>query len=177
MRLGAMAAIIITMASCSARLSPFTQKMYERSGLEQEELTRIQFYLSEDIVLRRNMSAGETVVSEGKIKMVDGRRVEEVRIPRGTPGVLLFMPRDDRFAISFEENNDESYLMFGPNPKINDRYALLAKEWNRSRGKVSYNGLLYEVDVASAYSTLLVDVKRIGSTEYRSRRASGRKIN
>ncbi|MDX1476704.1 MAG: hypothetical protein R3301_03325 [Saprospiraceae bacterium] len=176
-RLGILLIAVVTLASCSARLSPFTQEIYDRAGLSENELTQIQFYLSEDIVLRRGITAGETVVKEGKIRMVDGRRVEEVRIPRGTPGVLLFTPRENRFAISFEEGDDDAYLMFGPNPKIDDRYALLAREWKRNRGKVSYKGRLYDVDATSAYSVLLVDLKRVGQTEYRSHRASGRKVN
>ena len=168
--------VALIMTSCSAKLRPFTQDLYERSGIGEEELRRIQFYLSDDIILRRQLSKGETVVKEGKLKMIDGRRVEEVRIASGTPGVIVLLPQDDRFAVSFEEGRDDNFLMFGPNPKNDDRYTLLAKEWKRTRGKVSYNGQLYDVGAQSAYSTLLVNAKLIGETEYNTRKVGGRRV-
>ncbi len=166
----------VLLSSCSARLTPFTQDLYEKEGWTQSELKKIQFYLSEDVVLTRQMVKGESQITEGKIRIVDGRRVEEIRIPSGTPGVLLFMPRENRFAVSFEAHDDDLYLMFGPNPKMRNRYALLAREWDRDQGRVHYNGNLYDVDSRSAFATLLVDLKKTGSTEYKSHKAEGRRV-
>ena len=98
-------------------------------------MKRIQFYVSRDIVLTRSVSDDETSISEGKIKIVNGKRVQQVIIRERTPGVLVLMPKSDRFAISFEED-DEAYLMFGPNPKYYERFALLAQDWERNNGKV-----------------------------------------
>lgn len=171
-------AMILGIASgCSSRLRPFTQELYDRAGWTEEDLRHIQFYLSEDIVLTRRINAGESVIADGKIKIVDGRRVEQVRIPANTPGVLLFAPKRDRFAVSFEKGDDDLFLMFGPNPKIDNRYALLAREWERNRGKVQYNGKLWDVSADSAFSTLLVDVRKVGQTEYNTRRAEGRRVD
>ena len=172
-------ALMITgvLVSCSARLTPFTQDLYHREGWSERDLKKIQFYLSEDVVLRREMTRGESNISQGKIRIENGRRIETIRIPAGTPGVLVFMPREDRFAVSFESKGDDLYLMFGPNPKMHDRYALLAKEWSRDAGKVHYNGNLYDVDARSAFATLMVDLKKTGSTEYSSRKAEGRRID
>jgi hypothetical protein len=121
------------------------------------------------------MSGGESTITEGKIKMVDGRRVEEIIVPENTPGVLLFMPKYDRFAISFEESSDD-YLMFGPNPKIGDRYALLAREWKKRSGIVTYNGKEFEVDANSAFASLLVDLRKINKVERETRKATGRTV-
>lgn len=107
--------------------------------------------------------------------MKDGQKVEQVVIKSGTPGVLVLMPKDDRFGISFEEG-DNTYLMFGPNPKLENRYALLAQEWQQDVGQVHYKGNLYSVDAESAYACLMVDLKKSGSDEYQTHKASGRTI-
>lgn len=168
--------LMALLSSCSTGLTPFTQDLYEKQGWTQSELKKIQFYLSDDVILRREMTRGESNITRGKIYLEDGRRIEQIVLPSGTPGVLLFMPRENRFAVSFEKQDNDLYLMFGPNPKMKNQYALLAKEWARDHGKVHYNGNLYEIDGRSGFATLLVDLKRTGSTQYSSRRAEGRTV-
>jgi hypothetical protein len=170
------AVLAVIMSSCSARLTPFTQDLYEKERWSESELKKIQFYLSEDVILSRQMVKGESQITAGKIRIENGRRIEEIRIPTGTPGVLLFMPREKRFAVSFEAHDDDLYLMFGPNPKMHNRYALLAREWDRDQGRVHYNGNLYDVDSRSAFASLMVDLKKTGTTEYNSHRAEGRRV-
>ena len=110
---------------------------------------------------------------EGQI--INGRKVQQIIIKARTPGVLVLMPKDDRFAISFE-NDDDAYLMFGPNPKYYERFALLAQDWERDNGKVHYKGQLYDVDNSSAYAALMVDLRREGQTQYATKRVPGRTV-
>lgn len=172
----ASAVLSTLLASCSPQLTPFTQELYDKHRWTDSELKKIQFYLSEDVLLTRQMTSGESHITGGKIRIENGRRIEEIRIPSGTPGVLLFKPKEKRFAVSFESNDDDLYLMFGPNPKLKNRYALLAKEWDDEQGKIHYNGNLYDVDAKSALAALMVDMKKTGTTEYNSRRAEGRRV-
>ncbi len=167
---------LLGLAACSPKLSPFTQDLYEELALGEEELRRIQFYLSRDLTLVRELRKGEAQVSGGKIKVVEGRRVEVVRIPRGTPGVYVFSPKSNRFAISFEEGDDR-YLMFGPNPKAGGRFVLLASEWKRRRGWVTYGGKRYEVEGEEAWAHLLVDLKKIRKVAVQARTVKGRRVN
>lgn len=164
-------------SACSPKLTPFTQRLYEENNWTQEDLARIQFYLSENIVLRRQASSGSSRIESGEIKVVNGQKVEEIVIPRGTPGVFLFSPKEDRFAISFESKGEDRYLMFGPNPKQGNRYVLLASEWNRNQGTVTYDGKSYQVAASDAMATLLVNLKKTRRVTVNSRTASGRKIN
>ncbi len=169
-------AMLLTALSACSSLTPFTQDLYDKQGWSEHDLKKIQFYLSEDIVLTREMTRGESNITAGKIRIENGRRIEEIRIPANTPGVLLFLPKKDRFAVSFESHGSDLYLMFGPNPKMHDKYALLASEWSHDAGKVHYNGNLYDVDTHSAFATLMVDLRKTGKTEYSSRRAEGRRV-
>jgi len=167
---------LFVLFSCSPRLSPFTQQLYESNNWTENDLKQIQFYLSDDVVLRREASNGQTRIEGGEIKMVDGRRVEEIVIREKTPGILIFMPKEKRFAVSFE-TNDERFLVFGPNPKAGNRYVLLASDWKKRGGTVTYEGKPWYTPSASAYAALMVDLKKARKIRVKSRTARGRKID
>jgi hypothetical protein len=158
-------------------LSYFTQELYERQNWKEEDLKKIQFYVSKDIRLKRQLTGGSSEIISGKIKIEDGRQIEEVVIPRGTPGAFIFSPKQDRFAISFEDGNDSRYLMFGPSPKYSDRYVLLASDWKRNSGEVSYDGKTWRVSSDEAFAALLVDLRKMNKVSVSSRTAKGRKVN
>ncbi len=170
--------LLLVLSSCGPQLSPFTKSLYRENNWTQEELKRIQFYVSEDIVLRRTLSGSQSSIQGGEIKIIDGSRVEEVIIRSGTPGVYLGPAQEDRFAISFEEGGNDRYLIFGPNPRSGDQYVLLAKDWSRSTGGIlSYGGTQFRVASSSAFAKLLVDLKKIKQVEVNSRTAGGRKVD
>lgn len=168
-------ALIGLISSCSPSLNYYTETMHDNYRLSEAELQSVQFYLSKDIVLYRDLGINESKISEGKIKIIDGRKVEEIIFPRETPGVLMFSPKQNRFAISFEEGED-SYLMFGPNKKAGGKFVLLAKEWNRRIGKVTYKGQTYKTNTQSALAALLVDVDKARKVSRNTKKIGGRKI-
>ncbi len=164
------------LTSCSPRYTYFTKDLMEREQWTAEDLSKIQFYLSKDIVLSRVLESSETKISEGKIKVIDGRQMEYVILKANTPGVLVQMPKQDRYAVSFEESDDEAYLMFGPSDKLGDRFVLLSYAWDRHQGQIHYKGNLYTVDASSAYSGLLVDLQKEDRSQHESYHVSGRTI-
>ncbi|MEM9918497.1 MAG: hypothetical protein AAF990_10400 [Bacteroidota bacterium] len=174
--LAALCVAILSFSACSPKLTPFTQRLQNEQRWGDEDLKSIQFYLSDDIVLRRKARAGDSKIVSGEIKIVNGEKVEEIVIPKGTPGILLFRPKANRFAVSFESGSDERFLMFGPNPRSNNRYALLASDWKRRGGEVTYDGRKYYTPSSSAYASLMVDLKRVKKVSVKSRRAKGRTI-
>lgn len=177
LNLFAIALLSITLlSSCSNRLSYFTQDLYERYRWTDDELKKIQFYVSNDIVLKRELTGGSSDIVSGKIKIEDGRRIEEVVIRKGTPGAFIFSPKNDRFAISFEDSNDR-FLMFGPSPKYSDRFVLLASDWEKKRGSVTYDNKTWRVSSEAAFASLLVDLRKINKVDVNSRVAKGRKVN
>ena len=127
--------------------------------------------------MRRAVKSGDTKIREGKIKIINGKKVEEIIFEECTPGVYMFSPKKGHFAVSFEGGGDDRYLMFGPNPKASGRYVLLAKDWNRKTGKVTYDGKTYNTTSSSAFAGLEVDMKRFRNAEIKSRKAKGRTVN
>ena len=170
-------AVLIFASSCAPRLTPFTQNLYENYDWSEEELKSIQFYLSSPVVLRRAAKSGSSEIISGKIKMIDGKEMEEVVIPERTAGVLLFQPKTNRFAVSFEDGGKDRYLMFGPNPKQNDKFVLLASDWGKSQGKVTYEGKTWVTPSRSAFAALMVDLRKIKHVSVESRKAKGRSID
>lgn len=172
----ALASMTILLSSCSTKLTPFTQRMYDENQWSERDLSNIQFYLSHDVVLRRDAGGSESNITDGKIRVINGREVEEVVFKAGTPGVLVSIPKDNRFAISFEEG-DDNFLIFGEGKKTSGRYVVLAKDWNRRVGKVKYHGKYYSIDTNSAYASLLVDIKKARKTIRKTESVGGRRIN
>ncbi len=167
---------LLFFSSCNTRLTYFTEDLYQEQGWSDKELKKIQFYVSQNIVLKRELTGGSSEIISGKIKIENGSRIEEVVIPKGTPGVFLFSPKNNRFAVSFEEKGNKRYLMFGPSPKNGDRFVMLASDWNRRSGKVTYGGKQWRVGSESAYAALLVDMKKIHKYDKNSRVARGRRV-
>jgi len=166
----------LLLSSCTLKLSPYTTRLHQETGLHEQGLQRVQFYVSKDIVLQRDMGDSETEVVGGKIRMVNGRRVEEVVILAGTPGVLMNMPDTDRLAVSFEATSND-YLLFGVSENEGGAYALMAKDWTHRVGEIQYGGKIYRTTPESAGAILLVDVRKLNKVDLNSRTASGRKIN
>ncbi len=108
--------------------------------------------------------------------MVDGREVEEIVIKKGTPGAFLFSPQKNHYAVSFDNNDDSKYLIFGPSEKVNGRYVLLAKDWDRRFGKVTYGDKVYKTTNESAFAYLMVDVDKTRRTKVSTTKAPGRKV-
>lgn len=162
-------------SACTSKLTYFTEDLNTRYRWSEDELKKIQFYVSQDIVLKREVTGGSSDIISGKIKIEDGRQIEEVVIRKGTPGAFMFSPKPDRFAIGFEEGN-ERFLMFGPSPKYSDRFVLLASDWDRRKGKVTYDNKTWTVSSDNSFAALLVDLRKINKVDVNSRVAKGRKV-
>ena len=168
------AATLLT--SCSPQLTFFDKPLYETQNWSDDDLKRIQFYLSEDLTLYRYLDEeGGTTITSGQIKMVDGRKTEQIFFPQRTPGVFLSRPKDEHFAISCEDKGSDYYLTFGPNPKYGGQYMLLATEWDRKTGKVTYAGKKFYTSSAEI-PRLLVNLKKTSYNKTEGRTAGGRTV-
>lgn len=167
---------IFLLSACSPRLSPFTQSLYEENNWGERELKRIQFYLSESVTLRRQKTDADSRIEGGKIRSEQGRQIEEIIIPKGTPGLLTYLPREDRFAISFEENAKNRTLTFGPDSRNGNRYILKVAKWNKNKGLVVYDDQNFYVSRNDAPAVLLVDLKKIRKTQVKKRVAKGNEL-
>ena len=168
------ALILFSLGSCK-NLEPFTQDLYEREGWTESDLRKIQFYLSQEVTLKRQKVDDDTEIKEGEVQMKSGRQIEEVVIPKGTPGVLIEIPSKNLFHISFD-TDDNKYLVFGPNINRGNKYVILAKNWRNRVGQLKYDRKTYTIDSNSALASILVNVKKLRSIQKTTKKAKGRKL-
>lgn len=167
---------VVLFSACSKNLTYLHRDAVKDSRMLDENMEKIQFYLSHELILERSLSQKKSQVRDGKIIVEDAAEVERIRIPAESPGVFVFSPDGEKMAISFSEN-DDAFLMFGPNPNENNRYTLLGKNWNRDYGEVTYRNKTYFVSRRSAMTGLLVDLKYKQQTRERRETLRGRRIN
>jgi len=172
----ALSVVILMLSSCSKNLVPYSGFLKEQHGWSASEVERIQFYTSKDIVLYRDFAGSQTKIENGSIKIKDGRKVEEIVIKAGTPGIAVWQAEDERYGISFDKSDDQ-FLTFGPNPDKRKRYYLMASEWDGKIGYVTYNGIKYKTNPQSTEAILLVDLKKIRKINVKSYTAKGRVVN
>jgi len=166
---------MLMLNSCVKNLAPITQKMIDENGWDENQLKRIQFYTSEDIILYKLKDASDVDIKDGKIQYETDKSVKEIVIKKNTPGILVYYPKKDRWGVSFEKGNSY-YLTFGPHPKRGEQFVLLASEWDDTKGLVTYNGDNYSVPTKNADAILLVDTKSIKKLAVDRRKAKGRKL-
>ncbi|HAQ38284.1 MAG TPA: hypothetical protein DCX89_05255 [Saprospirales bacterium] len=167
--------VALFISSCGTQLKPFTQKMYEEYGWSERDLQSVQFYVSRDIVLEKKAMDNITSIKDGKIKVIEDKVIEKLVIKRGTPGSLLFMPKENRLAVSFDNDNNK-YLIFGASQKNQGKFMLFAKDWDRNRGVMTYDGQTYYTTSASAMAYLMVDIREAAKVKFSNEVAPGRKV-
>ena len=133
-----------TLQSFFYEMEPFTHEIREDYDFGDAELKNIQYYLSEDIVLTRELSSNESTVTSGhSIKIVNNKRVEEIIFRAGTPGIATFVG-EDYFEISFEKGQT---LFFWAGDDFAGKYKLYAFNWTNGVGEIHYEDKLFWTNI------------------------------
>ena len=191
-KLVAIAALLVGCANTTDRVQDrlaWTDGNAQRYNLAPHELRDLQFWVSDDIHLRRLTTAGQRDIEGGRLVERSAKSVDEIIIKRGTPGVAVGSGHD-WIAVSFEPG---SYLYFtarrngmllapthsgrsGPG----DLYYLWAQDWRGGKGIVPVNGqtngVLYEATPASADSFLLVERRAVAESQRNRHVQQGREV-
>jgi hypothetical protein len=157
-------------------MSSFTSALVNEQGWGEQELSRIQYYLSDDVVLERQVRENRSDIVHGEIILRDGRRIERLVFRRNTPGVLVRQIGQDKLAISFEPGKDDRFLIFSPNPRRGNAYVLIASNWSNGSGQVSYGANTYFTVPGSGLSSLMVQLKGGRQQQVRTREVGGRTV-
>lgn len=175
--------ITVVLSSCSTSrlyLTVDTRKQIEKAEIA---LTQVQFFNSEEIVLIRQLSKEDIGVDKGRIRIENGRQVEEVIIPRNTPGVCELFD-EKTLKVSFETGDGKQipFLVERRNGTVTEdsHFKIGAKEWvTTSRGnkvgKVDYDGKVYTL-IRGLNSRLLIEKSTLNNVERDTRVAKGRKL-
>ncbi len=143
--------LFILFTSCSKTIY-FNQDMRNNLNKNYLKIDKIQFYNSRKIILRRNLSYADTKVARGKIKLENGQYVENIIIPKKTPGVAISEGRN-YINVAFEDGANR-FLRFMLNGE--NEYQISASKWNQGYGKVKYDTLFYYIEPKSSKAVLKV---------------------
>ena len=153
-------------------LNTGTIKKYD---LSQEDLTKIQFYNSADVVLTRYENVAQNKnTDKGTLKLSTGKELDQVIIKAGTRGKIVKQLKNGSIAVSFEPD-DTKYLLFGTSSS-SDTYKLQAISWKDGRGKMNYGGLIFFTNPGSERCFVSFKLKREDRGNKEMRYAKGNKV-
>jgi hypothetical protein len=162
----------VALTSCSDKVL-FTRQMQQVLYKNEINMGHVQFYNSKKIVLKRNLSSEETKVASGKIRFENGKFVEEIIIPKHTPGIAVKSGKN-YLNIAFERDKHKN-LKFLLN--YDDNYQLSAKEWDKNYGKVNYDTLTYYILPGGAKALLEVGKDNVNKFTKKKRKLKGVRID
>jgi hypothetical protein len=118
-------ALLALGTGCGRTLIPFTAELRAEHRLTDADVKNLQFYLSDDITLRRELESGSRqVTGNHRLLLVSGKTVEEVTVAGGTPGVAVSVT-EERIAVSFDPG---SSLTFSTTGEIEAAHAVVKSE-------------------------------------------------
>ena len=162
---------VLLISSCSDKVL-FTRQMQQVLYENEINMGHIQFYNSKKIVLKRDLSSEETKVAKGKIRFENGKFIEEIIIPKNTPGVAV--KNGKRYLnIAFERDRNK-YLKFLMN--YDDTFQLSAKNWDSDYGEIIYDTSNFYIMPGGAKALLKVSKDNINKFEKKKRKLKGVRI-
>ena len=166
--------ILVAMTSCATKyvLNTPTVNKYQLSA---QDLTQIQFFNSQDIVLTRYENSQQNKsTTNGTLSLQTGNQVDQVIIRANTPGKVVKQLENGAIAVSFEPD-DNKYLIFGTSEQ-SDTYRLQAISWENSRGKINYGGAVYYTNAGADRTFVSFRLKRKHQENRNLRYAKGNRL-
>ena len=164
--------LLLLGSSCSPRLL-FTEQTREHLDAQNIDIERVQFYTDKELVLRRKLESNETKVSKGEITQIDGERTQEIRIPRGTPGIVDQVA-EGKIWLIFEDCKGCA-MRFYKNPF--DTYQVDADDWFERKGQIDYDGKTFYLIHPNNDALLMVKKRQIYKDNKNSRVAKGLRVD
>jgi hypothetical protein len=191
---GLLLMVVVLFSSCRVL---FTEQLRQKAEKQKIDLTKIQFYNSDKIVLTRTLASSEVSLASGKVTFENGIYTEIIKIKKNTRG-KCDMVGSNILNISFEvgnnrslvfENNFNNYQLKPTNSKIVKRtYTTLNS--NSGKGQpitqqavkninectLNYDGKVYQTEL-EIMPKLLIKKRQINKNKTSVRTAKGVKVN
>ncbi len=173
--------VIITLAlvtfSCAKKI-PYSKEVEKSYGITEKNLSKLQFYLVNDIVLISDESQNSNSTDldkEGHIIVKEELNTDRILIKSGTSGIFERKEEGNQIAISFEAGDGKT-LSFGASTE-RGRYIIQALEWKTNgQGIVNYANKKYTLSKNSSGAYITVKLKKSKQLNNSNRIAKGRKI-
>jgi hypothetical protein len=165
---------IVLFASCSPKV-PFTQAVREKYKLTNQELSKLQFYISDEVTLKNGTPTEiDKAVEDGKLIIKTSKNDELVVIKAKTPGAVDETVDLSTVKVAFEDGMNKG-LVFSSKGDKNGYYHLMALQ-DGGRYKMSYNNQDYYL-YAGGNSILLFKKKSLKDIQQTEKVAKGKRVN
>jgi hypothetical protein len=158
---------------------PFTKQLRQRIENNHLDIKKVQFFVDQKLILRRSMGAQKNDIKSGVILFENGQYINEVIIPKNTPGICTGVTSDG-LVVSFEQQNNNS-IEFGPGGLNGSYFTLYARNWSGGMADMTYDNKTYKVQCATCYNAgdikLVVRQSEADKLEKTQRVVEGRKVD
>ncbi len=186
---------------CAARQVPLTAELRTEHRLGDEDVRRLQLYVSDDVKLRREVETRGRAIHDGSLRLLAGKNIDEVTIGRRTPCVATAVSADS-ITVSFDEGSTLTFSLQGREPvrlseplHVEPRFAeppggrpkpfelvdassgLEGNYWLvGSNGAVEFRGLRWDAVGESIHAHLMVDAEQLDEVEESHTTLHGRRL-
>lgn len=170
-----MVLVSVFLSSCSEKIY-FTQAIRDQYNLTPEEIRGIQFYVSDEVVLRKGEeNENQKTTEDGKLIVESGKSIDQLVIKSNTRGGADNVSDTRSMDVGFDDDSGNT-LTFGSGRSRNGLYTLQAISWENGRGKVRYGDAFWYAAKGSENAALLFKMKSIKKLRVTEKVAKGRKV-
>jgi len=144
--------LLIISYSCTDKIV-FTQDLRNSIEVKRLDLNKVQFYNSDEIVLRRELSRDSAMLAMGELKFEKGQIIDEVVIKRETPGTC---EKYDKKSISIAFEEGEGKLIRFVKEEKSNTYVLYMVPDAQNYGTLDFDSLRFYVRKGGANAKLLI---------------------
>ncbi|MDR0802206.1 hypothetical protein [Fluviicola sp.] len=174
-RIFAFAVLALLMTSCAQKI-PYTDQVKQDFDLTPENMTKVQFYTSSNIILEKNQSSGnQGTGSSGELVVSSSKTQNRVIIPSNTRGVFEKVGPNNEVVVRFEIGSGKVVKFATRATQTSGKYYLVA-DWKSNGGTLEYGNEMYTVASGGSSAFLQVRLKKMQRTKRKDRVVKGMKV-
>ncbi|MCC6702606.1 MAG: hypothetical protein IT221_13835 [Fluviicola sp.] len=170
-----LAFVALLVTSCGT-MAPYTDTLKEQYDLSPENLMKVQFFTSSNIILEKSSSSGnQTTGDDGTLVSNTNSTQERIIIPKNTACRFEKQGPNNEIIVRFEVGTGK-ILTFAQRPtQTNGKYYLVA-DWKQNGGTVVYGNENYNVQAGGSSAFLVVKQKNLARKKRKDRVVKGMKV-
>lgn len=177
MKLLSVITLSVLLFSCGSKI-PFTNQIKDEFGLDAEtQMKKVQFYISQTIILQRVRQSGSQGTAENGVLVTNKSKEEDrITIQAQTPAVFEGYGKNGEMIIRFEVGQGR-FLTFNVRQEgASSKYYLVAT-WDMNRGgELLYGNEKYTVQSSAGNAFLMVMLKKLQKTKRKDRVVKGMRV-
>lgn len=177
MKLLSVITLSVLLFSCGSKI-PFTNQIKDEFGLDAEtQMKKVQFYISQTIILQRVRQSGSQGTAENGVLVTNKSKEEDrITIQAQTPAVFEGYGKNGEMIIRFEVGQGR-FLTFNVRQEgASSKYYLVAT-WDMNRGgELLYGNEKYTVQSSAGNAYLMVMLKKLQKTKRKDRVVKGMRV-